>query len=46
MLGKIYKITKCIHCGHSEEEEIGQISEIYGYDEADQLAKEYIDSYE
>lgn len=43
---KIYKITKCIHCGHSEEEEIEQISEIYGYDEAEKLAKEFIDNYE
>ena len=43
---RIYKISECNHCGHKEEEEIDYMYGIYGYDEAEQLAKEYINNYE
>ena len=43
---KIYKLNICNHCGHTEEEEVEFMSGIYGYNEAEQLAKEYIDNYE
>ena len=43
---KIYKLNICNHCGHNEEEEVEFMSGIYGYDEAEQLAKEYINNYE
>ena len=43
---EIYKFDICDHCGHKEETLIQFITGIYGYDEAEQLAKEYIDNYE
>ena len=43
---EIYKFDICDHCGHKEETLIESITGIYGYDEAEQLAKEYIDNYE
>ena len=43
---KIYKLNICNHCRHTEEEEVEFMSGIYGYNEAEQLAKEYIDNYE
>ena len=43
---EIYKFDTCDHCGHKEETLIQFITGIYGYDEAEQLAKEYIDNYE
>ena len=43
---RIYKFNICDHCGHEEETLIEFITGIYGYDKADQLAKEYIDNYE
>ena len=43
---RIYKFDICNHYGHEEETLIEFITGIYGYDEAEQLAKEYIDNYE
>ena len=43
---RIYKFDICDHCGHEEETLIEFITGIYGYDEVEQLAKEYIDNYE
>ena len=42
----IYKLNKCPECSHVKKEEIDSIWEIYGYDEAEQIVKECIDSYE
>ena len=42
---KIFEFEKCPHCGHIEENPIEYMAEIYGYDEAERLAKEYIDDF-
>ena len=42
----IYESIKCPECSHIEYKEIDSMWEVYGYDEAEQVAKECIDSYE
>ena len=40
----LYNIKECTHCGNIEYEEIETTCEVYGYDNAVELAKEFINT--